>query len=64
MVVQQVLTLCCSLQVANLGLTFITHSLAYKNKGPFKTVYIRMVVQDQYNMKGMKIKQNSVNFQS
>ena len=39
MVVEQVIQLCRSLYVANLGLFSVTHSLAYKNKEPFKTVY-------------------------
>ena len=47
MVVQQVIQLCRSLKVVNLGLFPVIHSLAYKNKEPFKTV-CHIVVEDQY----------------
>ena len=40
----------------------VTHSLAYKNKELFKTVY--EICSGSIYMKGMKIKQNSVNFQN
>ena len=39
MVVQEVIKLCRTLQDANLGFFLVTHSLAYKNKELFKTVY-------------------------
>ena len=39
MVIQLVIKLYHTLQVANLGLFLVTHSPAYKNKELFKTVY-------------------------
>ena len=64
MVVQQVIQLCCSLKVANLGLFSVTNRLAYKNKEPSKTVYAIYRCSGSIYMKQTKIKQNSVNFQN